>query len=152
MSCKWVFAEPNECEPCVVGFDYCHDGRRKVTVEVHVGNMQIRYTSATGIKTPWHGKASEKNEYGQWHQGQARHQITFKDFRSPFGCPQAITFSQVGPITWRGHHRNGDKVVIVLKNPKWFNIVQEAHHARSCPPVITLQNAAPSCADWNLIP
>ena len=58
-SCTCVFDVPN----CI----WC--------VEVDIMSMSLRYMTAGGMWTDWQGEVAERNKFGTWHEGFARHSI-----------------------------------------------------------------------------
>ena len=55
----------------------------------------------------------DASEDGEEDRGCA-HIIRFVEMHSFFGMPQPITFFQVGQRTWRGKHRSGDIVYLIM--------------------------------------
>ena len=119
MSSQILFTEAHWCSEGVVGFYYEHCGRRPVWVYVATVCKQIKYISASGAETAWHGKAIEDGELGMFVSiGQSsKHGVWFRDFHSPCGIVQDIVFQQWQSRRWYGRHRSGDLVVMTLLVP-----------------------------------
>ena len=66
----------------------------------------------------FHGYVYENNVEllgRQYLEDLPRHGIGFVGFHSPFGIPQPVSFEQVGPACWKGTHRNGETIHMVLQ-------------------------------------
>ena len=65
-----------------------------------------------------HGDAVERGVFSKTsHLEVSRHEILFREFHSPHGYEQNQKFTQVGPFTWKGKHRTGATVFLVLRKP-----------------------------------
>ena len=82
MSSQILFTEAHWCSEGVVGFRYDQCGRSPAWVYVATVRKQIKYISASGAETVWHGQAIEEGELGRFVSiGQRKkHRIWFSDF------------------------------------------------------------------------
>ena len=78
--------------------------------------MQACYTSRVGNTSGFVGEVVEKNPFGNYLRGTARHCIKMEGIHSRWGVPQLIVFQQVSPGMWIGNHRCGDEVQLILKS------------------------------------
>ena len=115
MSSRILFTEAHWCSEGLVGFLYKHTGRSPVLVYVATWCKQLKYISASGAESEWHGEACEHGELGRFvSTGQRKkHGILFRDFHSPWGVEQDIIFQQCEARKWEANHR-GDKVTMTL--------------------------------------
>ena len=96
MSSQILFTEAHWCSEGCVGFRYDQCGRSPAWVYVATVRRQIKYQSASGAETPWHGQAIEEGELGRFVSiGQRKkHGIWFRDFHSPCGIEQDMAVQQ----------------------------------------------------------
>ena len=99
-----------------------------------------------GNVSDWHGNVAERNRFGDFVEGRARHGIVFIDFCSLFGIPQPVRFEQVGPGTWLGKHaKTGEDIHLILMPPVLHGFASPAAHA---PEVIELANDSNESTWW----
>ena len=116
-----VLLSPRYCAvPGILQFDYCHEGRAWVRMEVNCDTDEIRYTSASGRSTEWHGEMRERHPFrpGLFFLQRDRrpcHEIMLLDFHSPYGFEHRLCLSQVSPFTWAGQHDviTTDRIVMI---------------------------------------
>ena len=116
-----VLLSPRYCAvPGILQFDYCHEGRAWVRIEVNCETDEIRYTSASGRSTEWHGEMRERHPFRPdliflQPDRSPRHQIMLLDFHSPYGFQHRLCLSQVSPFTWAGQHDviTTDRIVMI---------------------------------------
>ena len=108
----------------VLDFDYKHineltgEDRKWVKVSVYLRDMTLDYENVSREHSGSHGNALERGVFSNTsHLGVSRHQILFQEFHSPHGFEQNQQFTQVGPLTWKGKHRTGAVVFLVLRKP-----------------------------------
>ena len=83
-------------------FHYEHEGRKAIVLQAHVVRKNLRYISASGVRTEFHGECSERYHYSREY-GYDCHQIILQ-FHSPQGNSHTVVFTQVGPKCWKGRH------------------------------------------------
>ena len=91
-------------------FYYEHENRTPVLVQIDVVQKEVRYTSASGIATPFHGHCCERMQYDKEY-GHVCHQIQLQDFHSPFGILTNQIVTQCGPHCWKGRHPRNREII-----------------------------------------
>ena len=119
MSSQILFTEAHWCSEGCVGFRYDQCDRSQAWVYVATVCKKIKYKSASGAETPWHGKAMEEGELGRFISifEMKKHKIWFSDFQPPFGSEQDMVVQQWEELRWYGRHSSGDLVVMTLLVP-----------------------------------
>ena len=127
-------------------FDYLHEGRAPATLWMSCKTRKLRYVGKSGLTADFHGEVTEKGRLGlfladdkaYWnsdmlhptepHAEHGRkptpalcHSLRIVDLHSFFGTPQPIIFYQRGAGCWRGTHRFGAEVYLVLRKKDFKN-------------------------------
>ena len=151
-----VLLSPPYCAvPGIIQFDYGHEGRAWVRIEVNCETDEIRYTSASGRSTEWHGEMRERHPFrpGLFFlqpDRSPRHQIMLLDFHSPYGFEHRLCLSQVSPFTWAGQHDviTTDRIVMTLIQPGYNAFADRARPVWALPDVMPAHDIHPR---WHLL-
>ena len=146
-----VLLSPPYCAvPGILQFDYGHEGRAWVRIEVNCETDEIRYTSASGRSTEWHGEMRERHPFrpGLFFlqpDRSPRHQIMLLDFHSPYGFQHRLCLSQVSPFTWAGQHDviTTDRIVMTLIQPGYYAFADRARPVRALPDLMPAHDMLP---------